>query len=115
MTCRQPCKADSILDLYRSGATYREIEAQTGAAKATIAKHVRRAGLSRRAPNSPSSRPEVLCKWCGALCRSANRQCRDCTRFGTAFGGENPVALTGGRWVPTRGILVWRADQETAA
>lgn len=53
--------------------------------------------------------PVYVCGWCGRRTKAASRTCRDCLGI-EAIADKEPKdshALTGGRWVPRGGTLVW--------
>lgn len=56
----------------------------------------------------PTYRPRTKCRQCGESHRGKYDTCRACrTRSKADIYPEREIALTGGRWVRRRGILVW--------
>jgi hypothetical protein len=94
-----------VLADYRSGMSTQAVAANRGVSTSSVNKLVREAGITR--PRQKSERKWGPCEECGKRCQgvktwrcSAHQQSRPTTE---------PIELTGGKWVPSGGIMCWVA------
>ena len=98
----------AIVDDYRAGLPTAIIAARHGVTTKTVNRHALNAGVRQVAQTAPT-RPRVPCATCGNLCRPrSGGVCAACIAAEKAW---CEAELTGGRWVPHRGILIWEPGE----
>lgn len=98
----------AVLEDYRAGLVIREICERHNVWSATVNKIAKNAGLRR--PKTKSPRVWGPCEICGKRCRGVTSM-RCIQHRGRQAEPTESDELTGGRWVPTGGILRWMSDE----